>query len=107
ATDVVAAFARGPWWIAAVPAAGGLAAGALATLATRWSSVHGVGGVMEAIVVGGRRLSFRSTVVRCVASWCSVVSGVAVGREGAILQFGGGAGAAIGTTLGLAPAATR
>src|SRR5689334_5832585 len=63
ARDVVAAMESLPWALRLlVPAVGGAIAGLLAQLGARHRSGHGVGGVMEAVVLGTARISLRASV---------------------------------------------
>jgi chloride channel protein, CIC family len=67
--DVVSAMVQAPWWARlASPAIGGLLAGLLGLLVARAPGGNGVGDVMEAVVLGRVRLSFRVTVLKSVAS---------------------------------------
>jgi CIC family chloride channel protein len=93
--DVVAAIVRLPWWLrVAVPTLGALAAGVVA----RWrrASTQGVSNVMEAVVLGRVTLSLRTTVSRVTSSALAIASGMSIGREGPLIEFGGSLGAAVG-----------
>ena len=96
--NVVAAIVRLPWWLRlAVPAAGGLAAG----MVGRWrkASAQGVSNVMEAVVLGNLTLSLRTTVSRVLSSALAIASGISIGREGPLIEFGGSFGAAMGRRM--------
>jgi len=84
----------------AIPAVGALAAGALARLVARRAG-GGVGDVMEAVALGRARLSLPATLIKSAASWCAIVTGGSLGREGPLIQVGGAAGHEIGAWLGL------
>jgi CIC family chloride channel protein len=102
ATDVVSVMTRAPLWVRlASPALGGLLAGLLGRMVARAPAGHGVGDVMEAVVLGRVRLSTRVTVVKSAASWLAIVTGGSIGREGPLIQFGGAAGKTISESLGL------
>jgi CIC family chloride channel protein len=106
ADNVVAAFVRLPWWFRlAVPAAGGLAAGIVA----RWRkpSAQGVSNVMEAVALGNLALSLRTTVSRVASSTLAIASGMSIGREGPLIEFGGSLGAAVGRRMGVSSTQTR
>jgi CIC family chloride channel protein len=93
--NVVAAIVRLPWWLRlAVPTAGGLAAGVVA----RWrrATAQGVSNVMEAVVLGRVTLSLRTTVSRVTSSALAIASGMSIGREGPLIEFGGSLGAVVG-----------
>lgn len=95
ADNVVAALAGLPWWYRlAIPTAGGAAAGIVA----RWRkpASQGVSNVMEAVVLGNLRLSLRATLSRVTSSALAIASGMSIGREGPLIEFGGSLGAAVG-----------
>lgn len=106
--DIVSAMHASPTWVRVLlPAVGGLVAGGLGLAARRWPASHGVGDVMEAIVLGGVRLSLRVTVLKSIASWIAMGTGGSIGREGPLIQFGGATGQTLGERLGLSDADTR
>jgi chloride channel protein, CIC family len=97
AGDVLSAFRRLPWYASILlPALGGGLAGSLSAVAAKLKGGAGVGEVMEAVALGKRRISLRLTVLRGFGSWLAIVSGGSVGREGALIQFGGALGSALG-----------
>jgi CIC family chloride channel protein len=97
ADNVLSAFRRLPWYASILlPAVGGALAGSLGALAAKLKGGAGVGEVMEAVALGKRRISLRLTSLRALGSWLAIVSGGSVGREGALIQFGGGLGSALG-----------
>jgi len=101
-SDVVSAMRRLPWWgRLMLPPIGGFLAGLLAMVTARAPSGHGVSDVMEAVVLGHVRLSLRATVLKSIGSWCAIVTGGSIGREGPLIQFGGAAGSAVGRALNL------
>ncbi len=100
APNVLEAFRALPWWARIVaPAAGGLAAGAASSMAARASGGHSVADVMEAVVVGQRRLSLRGTLWKALGSYFAIVTGGSLGREGPLIQFGGALGSTVGGLL--------
>jgi CIC family chloride channel protein len=105
AADVVGAI-RGlpPWLRVAAPALGGLAAGTIATLRP---GSQGVSNVMEAVVLGRMRLSLRTTMSRVASSWAAIATGMSIGREGPLIEFGGTLGAALGRASGTSLQRTR
>lgn len=108
APDVLAAFEALPWYARLlVPAAGGGLAGLMGTFASHLEGGAGVGEVMEAVVLGKNRISLRLTSLKAFGSWLAIVSGGSVGREGSIIQFGGGLGGALSRLLGLRGEQTR
>ena len=112
APDVVTAMTRAPLWLRlCLPAVGGLFAGLLGLILARPSSggggAGGVGDVMEAVVLGRVKLSMRSTLLKSAASWCAILLGGSLGREGPLIQFGGAAGKLVSTRLGLSLSSAR
>ncbi len=71
-----------------VPAGGGLLAG----LVLHWglklvSGPHRSANLVEAVVAGDGRLSFRTGLVKTISSLVSIGSGASIGREGGITQL--------------------
>jgi chloride channel protein, CIC family len=88
------------WWRLTLPMLGALVAGMLSlTIAKRGGG--GVSDVMEAVALGRARLSMLVTLVKSAASWCAIVCGGSLGREGPLIQFGGTAGETIGARMAL------
>ncbi|MFK9175224.1 chloride channel protein, partial [Escherichia coli] len=75
--------------------------GLLGMLVARAPAGHGVGDVMEAVVLGRVRLSMRVTLLKSAASWLAIATGGSIGREGPLIQFGGAAGKLVSDRLGL------
>jgi CIC family chloride channel protein len=97
AGDVLSAFQALPWYArVTIPALGGALAGLLGRIAARLKGGHGVGEVMEAVALGKGRISLRLTLLKAFGSWLAIISGGSVGREGPLIQFGGGLGGALG-----------
>ncbi len=102
APDVLTAFRELPWYARiVVPAIGGGLAGLLGTIASKLKGGAGVGEVMEAVALGKGRISLRLTLLKALGSLLAIVSGGSVGREGPLIQFGGGLGSTLGRALGL------
>ena len=100
AENVVQAIGQLPVWLrVAVPTAGAFVAG----LISRWriSKAQGVSNVMEAVVLGKLGLSLRATAWRVAASWSAIASGMSIGREGPLIEFGGSLGTAVGRFFGV------
>ena len=101
-SDVLAAFEALPWWKRLLlPAAGGLAAGLIATIAARTAAGHGVAEVLEAVALGRGEISIPGVLLKSLASLCAIIGGGSIGREGSIIQFGAGSGSFIGRRLRL------
>ena len=95
AANVVDAMRTLPWWARfGLPVAGGMAAGLMSRL--RASHGQGVSNVMEAVALGNVQLSLRTTVSRVLSSGLAIASGMFIGREGPLIEFGGSIGAAFG-----------
>ena len=106
ADNVVDAITRLPWWLrVVVPVTGALVAGLIAR--ARAAPTQGVSNVMEAVALGRIQLSLRATASRAASSWASIASGMSIGREGPLIEFGGALGAAIGRRLRVSLAHTR
>jgi CIC family chloride channel protein len=73
----------------------------MGSIASRFKGGQGVGDVMEAVVLGRVHISLRQATAKALGSWFAIVSGGSVGREGPIIQFGGGFGGAIGPVFGM------
>lgn len=100
AEGVVAAFSALPLWVRIVaPAIGGLAMGIVSLVARTRSPANGVGGVMEAAVLGRVRLSVEATLWRVSAAWLALAGGASVGREGPLIQMGGALGQKVGDII--------
>jgi CIC family chloride channel protein len=98
AGNVLEAIERLPFWLTiAVPCAGGLASGLLSQ--HRSARGQNVGNVMEAVALGRVRLSLKATAWRAAASWSAILTGMSIGREGPLIEFGGSLGEAVGSAL--------
>jgi CIC family chloride channel protein len=108
ASDVLDAFSNLPWSLRLlIPACGGGAAGLTGLWASRLFGGQGVGDVMEAVALGERHISLRLASLKAFGSWLAIVAGGSVGREGPIIQFGGGVGDATGHLFRLEERQTR
>jgi CIC family chloride channel protein len=108
ATDVVAFMRALPVWLRfSFPALGGLFAGFLVWLSSRFGSNQGVSDVMEAVVLGKVRLSLRVTLLKSLGSFCAIATGGSLGREGPLIQFGGAIAQFVSTRLQLSATHTR
>lgn len=97
APDVLTAFERLPWYArVAVPMVGAALAGFSGAIGAKLKGGHGVGEVMEAVALGKGQISLRHTLLKAFGSWLAIVSGGSVGREGPLIQFGGGLGGTLG-----------
>jgi chloride channel protein, CIC family len=100
AANVVDAIAGLPWWGRLfVPPAGAFVVGLF--VAWQQPDAQSVSNVMEAVALGNVRLSWRTTLSRVARSWIAIASGLSIGREGPLIEFGGTAGAVVGRRLHL------
>ncbi len=91
----------------AAPAIGALLGGLIAMAATRLPESRGVGGVMEAIVLGRARISLRAALAKAAASFSAILGGGSLGREGPLIQVGAALGGAMARWFGLGFMSTR
>ena len=106
ADSVVAAITGLPPWLRLLaPLAGATVAGLIARL--RATPAQGVSNVLEAVALGPVRLSLRTTASRVASSWTAIAGGMSIGREGPLIEFGGGLGAVVGRRLGTSLTQTR
>jgi CIC family chloride channel protein len=104
---VVAATFLPSWRRVVLPAAGAVAAVALArVLATRGGG-GGVAGIMEAVSLKRGVISLRGAVERALGSLFSIGSGGSIGREGPIIQLASAVGSRVGRAMGLTDERTR
>lgn len=108
APNVLAAFERLPLWARVLlPAVGGALAGLAAERASRPQGGKSVADVMEAVALGGVRISLSATIWKAIGSWFAIASGGSIGREGPLIQFGGALGSRIGVGFGISEIRTR
>lgn len=108
AEDVVAFMRALPrWWRFLLPALGGLCAGLCVRAGARFGKAQGVSDVMEAVVVGRVRMSLRVTLLKSFGSWCAIVTGGSLGREGPLIQFGGAFAQFLSSRLSLSATHSR
>jgi CIC family chloride channel protein len=100
ASSVVESISGLPLWLRlAVPTGGALVAGLL----SRWrlARTQGVSNVMEAVALGKVTLSLRITAWRVAGSWSAIATGMSIGREGPLIEFGGSLGATASRVFGV------
>ena len=83
--------ARTPWMVAA-PALGGLVIGLMARFGSEKIRGHGIPEAIEAILIGGSRMSPKVAVLKPVSSAISIGTGGPFGAEGPIIMTGGAIG---------------
>jgi CIC family chloride channel protein len=105
---VLEGFTALPWFARLfLPAAGGAAAAAISLLAARSPGGHGVGVILESVVLGRGQIRLPAVLLKAWASLVALCTGGSIGREGSIIQFGGGAGSLLGRWLRLSGRETR
>lgn len=96
-----------PWEVRILlPTAGGILAGIFLVLAKRYTA--GVtSDYMEAVAVGDGNISVRQTMLRSASSFCSIVSGGSIGREGAMVQLAAMCASVVGRGARFGPSRLR
>jgi chloride channel protein, CIC family len=79
-------------WMAFVPMAGGLAIGLMARFGSEKIRGHGIPEAIEAILIGGSRMSPKVAVLKPLSSAISIGTGGPFGAEGPIIMTGGAIG---------------
>ena len=82
---------RGPWMVAA-PVLGGLVIGLMARFGSEKIRGHGIPEAIEAILIGGSRMSPKVAVLKPISSAISIGTGGPFGAEGPIIMTGGAIG---------------
>lgn len=91
APSSLADAARTPWMVL-VPAAGGLIIGLMARFGSEKIRGHGIPEAIEAILIGGSRMSAKVAVLKPISSAISIGTGGPFGAEGPIIMTGGAIG---------------
>ncbi|MES2102519.1 MAG: ClcB-like voltage-gated chloride channel protein [Pseudomonadota bacterium] len=96
-----------PWEARIIlPAAGGIVAGSLLAVSTRYtSSAHS--DYMEAIAIGDGKIPVVSSLLRSLSSLCTIASGGSIGREGSMVQLAAMCASITGRITRLEPARLR
>src|SRR4051794_17080543 len=76
-----------PWQRLVIPAVGGLVAGGILWLGTRWHGRVTTTDYMEAVVLGDGRISARRSLAQSCSSLFTIASGGSIGREGPLVQL--------------------
>ena len=88
---IMASAARTPWMVAA-PILGGLVIGCMARFGSEKIRGHGIPEAIEAILIGGSRMSVKVAVLKPLSSAISIGTGGPFGAEGPIIMTGGAIG---------------
>lgn len=84
-------IARAPWMVLA-PVCGGLVIGLMARFGSEKIRGHGIPEAIEAILIGGSRMSFKVALLKPLSSAISIGTGGPFGAEGPIIMTGGAIG---------------
>ncbi|WP_025322162.1 chloride channel protein [Deferrisoma camini] len=95
------------WFLAFIPALGGLVSGWLVYTFAPEAEGHGTDGAIDAFHNKGGLIRARVPIVKTLASAATIGTGGSAGREGPIAQIGAGFGSFLATRLGLTPADRR
>ena len=79
-------------WMVAAPAIGGLVIGLMARFGSEKIRGHGIPEAIEAILIGGSRMSAKVAVLKPLSSAVAIGSGGPFGAEGPIIMTGGALG---------------
>src|SRR6185437_3609399 len=79
-------------WMVAAPALGGLFVGLMARYGSEKIRGHAIPEAIEAILIGGSRMSARVAVLKPLSSAVAIGSGGPFGAEGPIIMTGGALG---------------
>ncbi len=88
---IMAHAARTPWMIAA-PVLGGLIIGCMARFGSDKIRGHGIPEAIEAILIGGSRMSAKVAILKPLSSAIAIGTGGPFGAEGPIIMTGGSIG---------------
>ena len=91
AASSLAQAVRSPWMVAA-PAIGGLVIGLMARYGSEKIRGHGIPEAIEAILIGGSRMSPKVALLKPLSSAISIGTGGPFGAEGPIIMTGGAIG---------------
>jgi H+/Cl- antiporter ClcA len=83
---------RGNWLMVLIPALGGLVVGLMARYGSDKIRGHGIPEAIEAILIGGSRMSPKVAVLKPLSSAISIGTGGPFGAEGPIIMTGGAFG---------------
>jgi H+/Cl- antiporter ClcA len=79
-------------WMVAIPVLGGLVIGLMARFGSEKIRGHGIPEAIEAILIGGSRMSPKVAILKPLSSAISIGAGGPFGAEGPIIMTGGAIG---------------
>jgi chloride channel protein, CIC family len=80
------------WWMVAAPVLGGVVIGLMARYGSEKIRGHGIPEAIEAILIGGSRMSVKVAILKPLSSAISIGTGGPFGAEGPIIMTGGAIG---------------
>ncbi|MGA0603101.1 chloride channel protein [Caulobacter sp. KR2-114] len=95
--------ARTPWMVA-IPALGGVVIGLMARYGSEKIRGHGIPEAIEAILIGGSRMSPKVAILKPISSAVSIGTGGPFGAEGPIIMTGGAIGSLFAQCFSLSAA---
>lgn len=99
---VAPSSAHDPWWLLlSAPIVGGLIIGLVARFGSEKIRGHGMPEAIEAILIGGSRVSPKVTVLKPISAAVSIGTGGPFGAEGPIIMTGGAIGSLLAQLLKL------
>lgn len=91
------------WWVALVPALGGVVVGLMALYGSKAIRGHGIPEAMEMILTNESKIKPAITYLKPISSAISIGTGGPFGAEGPIISTGGALGSMIGQLLRISP----
>jgi H+/Cl- antiporter ClcA len=91
------------WWVALVPALGGVVVGLMALYGSQAIRGHGIPEAMEMILTNQSKIRPAITYLKPISSAISIGTGGPFGAEGPIISTGGALGSMVGQLLRITP----
>ncbi len=91
------------WWVALVPALGGVVIGLMALYGSKAIRGHGIPEAMEMILTNESKIKPAITYLKPISSAISIGTGGPFGAEGPIISTGGALGSMVGQLLRISP----
>ncbi len=91
-------------WMVAIPIIGGIVVGLMARFGSEKIRGHGIPEAIEAILIGGSRMSLKVAILKPLSSAISIGTGGPFGAEGPIIMTGGAIGSLIAQCFHLSSA---
>lgn len=91
-------------WMVLIPVVGGLVIGLMARIGSEKIRGHGIPEAIEAILIGGSRMSLKVAILKPLSSAVSIGTGGPFGAEGPIIMTGGAIGSLFAQCFNLSSA---